>query len=328
MPDNLASGTQYTQNQLPGNLFNISNGDVVNYNGQSYKGTVNGNGTRSFDPYVDTTAYDNLLGTVKNAASTFDTGLNQNEDNAYNDYLHTVQSQPTSVDFYNQQLNAAGVPQLQKTSSTLQGQIFNLEDTLKRVEPNVTATTGNSLVTDAQRQGLVAAQQKPLNEQLGTLGTAEGRITDAITQGKADALSLTNLNSADQQKLVDAYKEKLTLAQSQGDRALQAFTSDITNTLNVTLAKIQRGEAVSDTEAANAFALLKIKDQAAADISVNAAKPAAADNSNRYISVGDGSEIYDTQTGTIVANNPKTSTAAGNSGAAIGGGSTKAAAGF
>lgn len=309
--DTLTPGTQYTQPQLPDNVFNAGDGSQVSYNGQQYTVKNNGNGTRSFSPYVDTSAYDNLLGTVGNATSNFQTNtVNPAENSAFNDYLNTIKSQPSSVDVYNQQLTAGGVPQLQKTSATLQGQIYNLQDTLSKVKPNIAATTGNSIVTQAQRDGMVTAAETPLNEQLGTLGTAEGRITDAITQGKADALTLTNLNSADQQKLVDAYKDKLTLAESQGAASLQAFTTDISNTLSVTLAKIQRGETVSDTEAANAFELLKIKDQAAADISVNNAKPTTTSDANRYITVGDGAQVYDTQTGQIVANNPKSSTAA------------------
>lgn len=252
--------------------------------------------------------YDTLGSQVKNATSDFVTNtVNPAENSAFNDYLHTVQSQQPSVDFYQQQLDKGGVPALQKTSATLQGQIYNLEDTLKRVEPNVSATTGNSLVTEAQRQGLVTAAQKPLSEQLGTLGTAEGRITDAITQGKADALALTNLNSADQAKIVDAFKTKLSLAQSQGAAALQAFTTDISNTLNVSLAKIARGEKLSDAEAANAFTLLQMKNQAALDI--QKANAAPSNNSSRYITLGDGAMVYDTQTGKMVADNPKNSAA-------------------
>lgn len=258
----------------------------------------------------DMAQYDTLGNQVANATSNFATGLNANENNAFNDYLHTVQAQPSSVDTYNQQLDKAGVPALQKTSATLQGQIYNLQDTLRRVEPNVSATTSNSLVTEAQRQGMVTAQQKPLNDQLGWLGQSEGRITDAITQGKADALQLTNLNSADQAKLLDAYKTKLSLAQSQGTRALQAFTTDISNTLNVSLAKISRGEKLSDTEAANAFQLLQMKQQAALDIQKANSAPTQNDPSKRYVSLGNGTELYDTQTGKIVADNPKSSGAA------------------
>lgn len=204
-------------------------------------------------------AYDNLATTAKNATSDFAKTVSTNENAAFDDYLKTIQGMPTSVDFYNKQLEASGVPQMRKTQSTLQGQIYDLEDTLRRVEPDVTANTGNSVVTESQRRGIVTEKQKPLIENLGWLGQSVGRISGAITDATGQAVTLTGLNSQDQAKIVDAFKEKLNLAVKQGDRALSAFTTDINNVLNVTLGKIARQEKISDTEAANAFELLKLQ---------------------------------------------------------------------
>lgn len=51
-PTVLEAGRQYGLNDLPSNLFNITNGDKVEYHGQAYIGTVNDNNTRSFVIYI------------------------------------------------------------------------------------------------------------------------------------------------------------------------------------------------------------------------------------------------------------------------------------
>lgn len=276
--------------------YHAGEGDrPVGYHGESGGGSSSGGGSGapSFNPAV----YDEVL---KNLPKTTDlaTQVNQGENNAFSDYLSYLKGQPTSVDFYNTQLEKAGIPGLQKSASTLQQQIFDTEDALRRIEPDVAATTGNSIVTEAQRRGMVAAKQKPLNENLNVLGTALGRVSSAVQQGKSDVLTLTGLNSQDQAKLVDAYKTKLQLATTQGDRALQAFSQDISRTLDVTLAKIHRGEQVSDIEAANAFELLKMQKQA--DLTLQNSKD------NGLLTLSEGQTLYDPKTGKSVYTVPKT----------------------
>jgi esterase/lipase len=241
-------------------------------------------------------AYDNLLTKVQGATSDFAKGVDATENSAFDDYINVIKSQPTSVDFYNNQLEQAGVPELRKSQSTLQGQIYDLEDTLRRVEPNVTATTGQSLVTESQRQGMVTEKQKPLIQDLGWLGQSLGRVSGAITDATGQALTLTNLNSQDQEKLVQAYKDKLSLATTQGNRALEAFSKDIDNVLNVTLAKIQRQEKVSDSEAANAFELLKLQKTAEYNMQAEAAK-----SSTEVVEVGGRKKLIDKKTGAVIS---------------------------
>lgn len=289
-------GHQYTQGELPSDVFNSSNGDIRSFNGQQVKVTVNDNGTRTLSPYTDTSSYDNLLGSVKDATSNFASQVNQNENNAFKQYLDVVQGQPTSVDFYNKQLEQAGVPQLRQSQKSLQDTIYGLEDTLRRVEPNVDATTKNSIVTNAQRSGMIEARQKPLIEDLGWLNQSLGRLSSAISEATGQALTLTNLNAQDQQKIVDAYKIQLDLATKQGDRALQAFSQDIDNVLNVTLAKIHRGEQVSDTEAANAFELLKLQKTAELNMQAEEAKM-----DTEVVTVGGRKILLDKKTGKTIA---------------------------
>lgn len=251
--------------------------------------------------------YDALLGQVNNATSNFAGKLNQQENNAFTDYLNLVQGQPKSVDFYSQISDQMGIPKLRESASTLQGQIYNTEDLLRRIEPDVSATTRNSMVTEAQRRGIVQSRSEPLQEQLGWLGQSLGRVSDAITKTQDQAILLTNLNSQDQAKVVDAYKTKLDLASRQGDRALQAFSQDINNVLNVTLAKIARGEAVDDREAGFAHDLLMLEKQAEQQMKqLQFQVDNREEQDQGLISVGEGTSLFDPKTGQVMYTAPKT----------------------
>lgn len=294
----LQAGTEYRQDQLPSEFFNVSPGQVIQSGGKSYKATVNNNGTRSFSPYADTSAYDSLLGSVKGATTDFANTLDAREANAFKDYLGAVKSQPTALETYQQQLEAAGVPKMRETAKGLQDTIYGLEDSLRRVEGNVAATTRNSIVTQAQREGIINEQQKPLLTNLGWLSQNLGRISTAITDATGQALTLTNLSSQDSQRIIDAYSKQLEMITHGDDRALNAFISDTNNFLNVTLAKIQRNEKVSDQEAANAFELLKLQKQAEANM--QQAQFTASQPSNSIVTVNGSQRLIDTKTGKTI----------------------------
>ena len=254
-----------------------------------------GGGGGATTPSFDPAAYDNLLKTLP-TASDYVSGVNAKEDSALNDYFGYLNSQETPLSFYTKLSEAQGIPAMRKTQSTLQGQIYDLEDTLRRVEPNITATTGNSLVTEAQRQGMVTAKQKPIIENLGWLGQSLGRVSSAITDATAQALNLTQLQQQGVQQFVDAYKTKLDVAMNQGAQGLQAFMNDTNNVLNVTLAKIHRGEQVSDTEAANAFELLKLQKTAELNMKADAAK-----TSTEVVEANGRKLLIDKNTGKTIA---------------------------
>lgn len=232
---------------------------------------------------TSTGSYDTLLTSLPKASDQV-TAINKDIAGYANDYLNYAKNAPTSLDFYTKGLESAGIPQMRKTQSTLQAQIYDLEDTLRKVEPNVAATTQNSIVTEGQRQGMVEARQKPLVENLGWLGQSLGRVSSAIAEGTQQVLDLAQLNNQDQARVIDAYKVRLDTAMQQGSMSLQAFIHDSDNILNVTLAKIKRGEQISDQEAQNAFELLKMQKEA--ETRMNEAKFAASQPNNQIIDLG------------------------------------------
>lgn len=288
-------------NPATGKAYAINPGSGVwddNYFASHFGGAGGGGGNNS-------AAYDSLLSGLPKAGDVAKTA-SANENSALGDYFGYMKSQPSPLDFYNKAQTDAGIPQMRATQKTLQGQIYDMEDSLRRIEPDVSANTSNSLVTDAQRRGVVQARSLPIQTNLGWQTQSLGRVSSAISDANSQALNLTNLNQQGVSQMADLYKQKLQLATTQGSRALQALSADVSNIVNITLAKLKRGEQVSDQEAQNAFDLLKIQKQADAE-AANKAK----DPSNRYITVGDGSQVYDTSTGKIVATNVKDKAAGG-----------------
>lgn len=209
---------------------------------------------------ADTKAYDTLLSSMPKATD-FAAGLNAKEDSAFSDYLSYISSQASPLDFYKKASEAQGIPELRKTQSTLQGTIYDLEDTLRRVEPDVSATSRNSIVTDAQRRGIVTAKQAPIIENLGWQSQSLGRVSSAISEADRQALQLTDLNEQGVNRTTDVYKTRMEQISDQNARAMTGFTTDMQNTLSISMAKIARNEQLSDEEARKAFELLKMEKQ-------------------------------------------------------------------
>lgn len=73
----------------------------------------------------------------------------------------------TTADAMNEAGAQYGLPEIRKTVSGLRTTIDNTGAALKAVDPSVTGRTSQSLVTEAQRQKMVANERAPIAEQLG-----------------------------------------------------------------------------------------------------------------------------------------------------------------
>lgn len=247
--------------------------------------------------------YDDLINKLPKAQD-YAASLDNADNQAFLDYLKVASGQQKPLDFYNSALDSAGVPQMRKTSSTLQGQIYDLEDTLRRVEPDVSANSRNSVVTESQRRGMVTERQKPLVENLGWLGQSLGRVSNSISQETANAATLTGLNQQGQQMELDPYKMRIQMVSEQNARKMTGFTTDLQNTLSVGLAKIQRGEQLDDREFTRIAELAKLEKTYELE----------KEKAQNYLTVGEGSTVFDPKTGKAVYTAPKTYKADGGSG--------------
>lgn len=95
-----------------------------------------------------------------------------------------------------------GIPTLQQSIAGKRAAISNTENLIKSIAPSVTGRTSGSLVTEAQRTGLIAKERQPLGEQLSTqqsglnvdlqnLGDLTGRAnleTELAIQKEADKI--------------------------------------------------------------------------------------------------------------------------------------------
>lgn len=197
------------------------------------------------------------LADVGGSAVDFAKTLNQGEDAIFNSYANKAASTPKPLDLFNMMEEKAGIPGLRTTQSTLQSQIYDIEDTLRRVEPDIAARSGNSIVTEAQRRGMVSAAKEPLTEKLGWLGQSAGRVSNAITQQTADIGNRVGLAMEGFRMELEPYKDRLALVTDQNARTMTGFSSDRQATLDLLVRKIERGLQVSDMERQQAIDLAK-----------------------------------------------------------------------
>lgn len=188
------------------------------------------------------------LSDIGGSAVDFAKGLNVNEDAAFDDYLKTVQGQESPLDVYGRLEGEAGIPQLRTTQKTLQGQVASLEDTLRRVEGDVSTRTRNSLVTEAQRRRLVTSEQEPLQENLGWLTQSLGRVGESISGATADIGNKVNLTMAGQERQLEPYKMKLQVMAERSARLMTGFTADRQAQLDILTMKLQRQQQLEDRE--------------------------------------------------------------------------------
>lgn len=163
-------------------------------------------------------------------------------------YVKAMQQRANPLDTYTQLSESMGIPQMQKTASTLRESIGGLEDAIKRVESDISGTTSQSLVTESQRRGMVQARQKPLLENLGTLTTGLGRISEGITAASQDLSTRIGLFIQGQKQALEPFEVMLTQANEKAARQVSGYSQDVQNQLSILTAKWQRQNNLEDRE--------------------------------------------------------------------------------
>lgn len=239
------------------------------------------------------------LSDVGGSALDFAKELNMGQDAVFGDYMKRQQAQPKSLELLDQQEAAAGIPEMKKVQGTLQSQVYSLEDSLRRVEPDISARSNNSIVTESQRRGMVGAAQKPLVENLGWIGQSLGRVSGAVQEAKSDVTRRVGYAMEDLKSELQPYKEKLQLMSEQNARSMTGFSQDQSTQLNLLVEKIKRGQQISDMEwgAAKDLALQNMSfEQAMKQQSAVLNKP-----ENQVVDANGRRYLIDTKTGARVA---------------------------
>lgn len=220
-------------------------------------------------------------------------------DSALKSYAMFQRSQEKPLDIYNALEDLAGLPQLRKTASSLQGSIGDVEDALSRVEPDVSLRSRNSLVTEAQRRGMVEAASKPLRENLADLSTSLGRVQSGIQSGESNLGTKVGLVMQGQAIDRDTYKLEFDTMSNRAAQLISGFNDDRQYEYNFLMDKLQRQRVLADEEYTRLAELQKMKvahdyeleniraqgDQAMRSAQYQASLPAT-------FSVGSGSKTY------------------------------------
>lgn len=216
-------------------------------------------------------------------------------DRTLQQYIQFQQGQQKPLDIYNTLESLAGLPQLRKTSSSIQGAIGNVEDALKRVEPNVSATTRNSIVTEAQRQGMVQAQSNPLQDRLTELNTGLGRVTSGISQAESNLGTKAGLVMQGQSQDLSTYKLVLDTMSERAAQLISGFGSDQEYEYKFLMDKITRQRQLTDQEYTRLVDLQKMKvahDYQLDEIKAQADEASKKSTAYQFASVGSGSTGY------------------------------------
>lgn len=204
------------------------------------------------------TPYDQLLGALPSSLD-FAKQVQGGIDATTAKYIEAMKARAKPMDLYNELETAQGLPQQRKAAQSLREQVYGLEDAIKRVEPTVAGTTRESMVTQAQRERMIAQQKEPMLENLGTISTNLGRIESSIASGEQVLAQKLALVMQGQEQDLEPFKVALQTQQDAAARLQTGFGEDKQTFLNVTLAKIKRGEELTDKERDEAFQLLTIE---------------------------------------------------------------------
>lgn len=201
------------------------------------------------------------LGDIGGSALDFATAQEKPIDQALGEYVMTARSQAKPLDIFNQLEQNAQLPQMRKAADSLRGQVYDLEDAIKGVKKNVAARSTQSIVTNAQQAGMVDADSAPLRENLGTIGTALGRVESAIDKAGSDIATKTGLVLQGNQMELDVFKTQMDAYADRAARLMTGFTTDQQNELTILLEKIHRQQSLTDQETQRAFELSKLEKQ-------------------------------------------------------------------
>lgn len=170
------------------------------------------------------------------------------EDPYFQTLLTRMEGQEKPLDIYSRLEEEAGVPTLRKSATSLAQEIYDLEDTIKAVEPNVSARTRESFVTEAQRKDMVTAQKKPLREKLETFSTNLGRIKEMLANAMANISTKTGLALKGQEMELEPLKLQYTTMVDRNARLLTGFTSDRQDLLDSLYDKLERQRYLDDRD--------------------------------------------------------------------------------
>jgi len=170
------------------------------------------------------------------------------EDVAFKDWIDALLKRQAPLDIYTGLEAVEGLPELRGAAKTLTGEVESIEDILRGIEPQVAATTRESMVTEAQRAGIVQARAKPFLKRFSEISTALGRIVGRITKAEAGIATKVQLAMEGQKMTMEPFELQFSLLTDRNARLLTGFTTDRQTQLDLLFDKLERERTLSDAD--------------------------------------------------------------------------------
>ena len=148
------------------------------------------------------------------------------EDVALDKLTQAMQARQKPLDIYTGLEAEAGIPELRTTAKNIGREINRIEDTLYGLEENIAGRTRESMVTEAMRGRMVAAEAEPMQKNLSRLTTGLGRIQGAISEAMQGINTKTGLALQGQEMDLQPIQLKYSSLIDRNSRALTGFTED------------------------------------------------------------------------------------------------------
>lgn len=218
--------------------------------------------------------------------------------NFLNRFTGAINSQPTSSALAQRIGDELGVPQLQGNATMLRNTLTNLPSTYSA------ATRGFDV--NANQLSRIIGQKS--SELAPAVDTAERSLSSA--QNTLDRR--LGYAQADNQKALLPYQSEQSLLSDRFAREASGYSDAMHSELDAIIAKMNAGITLSEGEKdrAQKLAIAEKGYQNQLDQIKQTAQSTKA-NQSRYITLGDGATLYDTQTGRVVSENSKNFKASG-----------------
>ena len=241
-------------------------------------------------------------------------GLLANQDLKTNDFLgrytNTLGGQEKTGALAARLGQELGVPQLQQNANMLRDTVTNLPGTYSK------ATTG----FDVNANQL----QRVITQKTGEIAPAMETAERALSTAQDNLNTRLGYETRDQDRELMAYDKEQEFLSDRLARETTLYSQDNENELSALLAKMSAGVTLSEGEKNRANQLAMQERDFENQKKLYAEQAKYSSSNDPYVSVGEGSAIYNTSTGKMEYKNPKTYQASGGSSdpyAYLGGGS-------
>jgi len=158
------------------------------------------------------------------------------------DLTNYYKNKNSPIDYYNSAVESLGIPDVRAGVAADRKAIDDTQTLIDAVDPSVTGRTSGSLVTEAQRQGLVTKEKTPLLGSLGKLGGIYGTSSANLSDLMGQASMQGQLGYQGQTDTMAALMQRLDYARYQEEQQRQANAANAQNAwIEALMKNIQAG---------------------------------------------------------------------------------------